>query len=484
MMAGSRLSFALTGVGLAAAVLLVDRPVGLGALVVAVLMAAVVSLAHSAPMGIDSKMSGLLAVALIAMSVVITSTWVLMFDFLFALMLASHVVAGGKAFEEVSRSFFVVFIKLKAGAHLILKPFVTRLRGVSEGRTAVYARGSLVALVLVVVFGALFLSADRAFLELAGDLLVPQVDGSMMPARALTFVGVSLLGAGLIASAGYIESRGRNGLPDNPEAESQPERGSRIEWLIPLITLNALFVSFVTVQLAVLFGGRAHVLETTGLTYAQYARQGFFQLVAVALLTLAVVAGAIKWSRVDNDRERRLLRFLLELLCGLTLVVLASALKRLSLYEEVFGLTRLRISVHATILWLAGIFTMVIIAGLRCRTSWLPRAAMYFTGCGLLAFSLASPDAQIARQNVDRFEATGQLDADYLATLSQDAWPVLAELPEDRFHCMLVDAFERDEGLSPLSWNLSRQRASDALDDLSVGLGECVTSFSAQPSGD
>ncbi|MDQ3954712.1 MAG: DUF4173 domain-containing protein [Actinomycetota bacterium] len=476
MLKDAPLSLALLGVGLAAAGLLVDRPVGAGVLGLALLVALVVSSTDSAPASRDSKVAGMLALALVGMCVVITSSWVLMIDFVFALMLASHAAAGGKTLEEVARSSFVLFIRLKAGALLIVRPLLGPLRRVTEGRATFYVRGSLAAIVLMCVFGGLFLSADRAFLELAGDILVPHVDRSLVPVRLVIFMAVSLLGAGLITSRLYDLNGAREAFA-NVDYSTQTNRATRTEWMIPLVSLDALFAAFVTVQLAVLFGGRDHVLQTTGLTYAEYARQGFFQLVAVALLTLAVVVGAVRWSKVDSDSERNLLRFLLGLLCVLTLVVLASALKRLSLYEEVFGLTRLRISVHATILWLAGIFLMVIAAGVSWRTSWVPRAAMYFTGCGLLAFSLANPDAQIARQNIDRFGSSSDLDVAYLATLSQDAWPELAALPEDQFDCMSIDPGGA-ESLSPLSWNLSRQRALEAIDEHANVEGSCPASLS------
>src|SRR6185295_1110897 len=73
-----------------------------------------------------------------------------------------------------------------------------------------------------------------------------------------------------------------------------PARPVRMaEWVVPIAVLDALFLSFVTIQLTVLFGGHRHVLDTAGLTYAEYARNGFGQLVVVTLLTLSVVAATV-----------------------------------------------------------------------------------------------------------------------------------------------------------------------------------------------
>src|ERR687893_606155 len=99
-----------------------------------------------------------------------------------------------------------------------------------------------------------------------------------------------------------------------------------------------------------------------------------------ASLTLAVIALA--------RRDSLALRVLLGLLCALTLVVLASALKRLGLYEEAYGFTRLRLLAHGGILWLGGLFMLVLAAGASRRAAWLPRATVALSALTLLGFPL------------------------------------------------------------------------------------------------
>ena len=98
----------------------------------------------------------------------------------------------------------------------------------------------------------------------------------------------------------------------------------------------------------------------------------------VAALTLAVVAAARRWARDDGQ----LLNVLIAALCLLTLVVLISALKRLALYEDMFGYTRLRLAAHAAILYLGALFVLVFVT--RGRATWLPRAAVATTGAAVL----------------------------------------------------------------------------------------------------
>jgi len=64
---------------------------------------------------------------------------------------------------------------------------------------------------------------------------------------------------------------------------------------------------------------------------------------------------------------------------------------------------------------------------MRLFSMGLPAAATAF----ILALNLLNPDALIVRENVARYQATGDLDASYLAMLSPDAARALAAaLPE------------------------------------------------------
>jgi hypothetical protein len=120
----------------------------------------------------------------------------------------------------------------------------------------------------------------------------------------------------------------------------------------------------------------------------------------------------------------------------LTLVVLASALKRLGLYEHAYGFTRLRFLVHAQLLWLGALFIALPAAGATRRTSWLPRATVALSAAAALLFAVSDPDRWIAERNADRYERTGHIDVAYLRGLSPDAAPVLDRLPKNLAECL------------------------------------------------
>lgn len=298
----------------------------------------------------------------------------------------------------------------------------------SRGRWATAVRTTAVALGLLVVFGTLFASADAAFADLLGRL-VPDVSIVDGPWRTFLFL-VGLVGALAAARTAAAPVRW-DGLAVGP---GKP-RG-RVEWALPLIVLDLLFAAFVTLQLTVLLGGYEKVREATGLDHAQYARQGFWQLLWATLLTLLVIALALRRAPRASARDRTLVRAVLGTLCVLTLVVVASALRRMDLYVDEYGLTRLRISVAAMELWLGVVFVLILAAGvLGARI--LPRAIAASAAAAVLAFGLISPDAVVAEQNVRRFEDRGAIDLDYLRDLSADAVPALDRLPEPQRSCAL-----------------------------------------------
>ena len=159
------------------------------------------------------------------------------------------------------------------------------------------------------------------------------------------------------------------------------------EWLVPVGAVVVLFGVFVAAQLTVMFGGHDYLRRTTGLTYAEYVHQGFGQLTFATVLTLGVVAAAARKAPVRPPRERLLLRAVLGLLCLLTLVVVASALYRMHVYEQAYGFTRLRLLVSVFEGWLGLVVLFVLAAGLRLRGPWVPRAALLSGAVSLLALA-------------------------------------------------------------------------------------------------
>ncbi|OEJ29331.1 hypothetical protein AS594_09305 [Streptomyces agglomeratus] len=405
--------------------------------------------------------------ALLAVPALRDAGWPTFLACVSALALGSLALHGSRTWAGILVGSLGIFGSVGSGTAWAWRGLRERAEG-SRGRWAPMVRTTLVAVVLLVVFGALFASADAAFADLLGGL-TPDVSVADGPWRTFLFA-LGLLGALAAARSAAAPMRW-----DRLEIRPGRARG-RAEWALPLIVLNLLFAAFIAVQLAVLFGGYDKVLSETGLTYAQYARQGFWQLLWATLLVLLVIALALRWAPRGAARDRTLVRAVLGTLCVLTLVVVASALRRMDLYVDAYGLTRLRISVAAVELWLGLVIVLIMAAG-ALGARWLPRAVAASAAAAVLAFGLVSPDGLVAEQNVERYRATGKLDVHYFQDLSADAVPALDRLPEPQRSCALVGIAERlDRGNEPwyaTSLGVARAREIIAERPLDVDESEC-----------
>ena len=106
------------------------------------------------------------------------------------------------------------------------------------------------------------------------------------------------------------------------------------------------------VQFRYLFGGAELVEVSPTLTYSEYARRGFFELVTVAALLLSIMLFLDWLAKLDTPRQTVIYRVLAGLLVALLFVVIVSALQRMRLYTLEYGLTELRLYTTAFMFWI------------------------------------------------------------------------------------------------------------------------------------
>jgi hypothetical protein len=419
---------AILGIATLAALTLIGRPVGLGVTVMLIAVYGVRPLDTRRLKGSDPCV--LLAAALAGVATLRAAAWVVWPAIVGSLAVASLAAAGGAGWRQVALGL-VRIAALPRGSLIVLRAMPR------QGRPALRAAG--IAVLLLAVFVPLFTTADAAFAHLL-DAVVPQESADRPVARAAVWLAIVALGGALLQAGAAEPVRG---------AHAARHQLARVEWTVPLTLLVTLFATFVALQLTTLYGGNDYVLKTSGLTYAEYARSGFVQLIVAAALTLGVIAATARWAA-----DERLRRILLGALCALTLVVLASAYTRLHLYEDAYGFTRLRLAADAAIVWLAALFVLVLAAGATRRTRWLPRGVVALSATGMLAFALSNPDGRIAAHNIERYERTGRIDTSVLRRLSPDAAPALERLRPRLLPVTCVPA----DGI--VAFNVGRARAA------------------------
>ena len=328
--------------------------------------------------------------------------------------------------------------------------------GVRAPRVATLARGLALGVPLLLLFGGLFAAADAVFANLLSSA-VPSLPHQWW-LDVLVVVVVAWASAGLLRD--LLATREHERVL-SPRAKA-PSVGAT-ELTVALGAVDVLFLLFVLVQVRYLFGGHGLVETRVGLTYAEYARHGFFELVVVAALVLPLVLGVD--GVVDGTRRQvRVVRGFTLALIALVGVVMVSALQRLWLYQQQFGLTELRVYATGVVLWLAVVFVWLSVTVLRGRRHLFATGAIVLGLGATLVLNVLDPDALIARTNVARPQA----DVTYLASLSDDALPtLLARLPQldPRLRRPLARGLlERTSAHeSRLSWNLSRSRAASLL---------------------
>jgi hypothetical protein len=347
------------------------------------------------------------------------------------------------------------------------------------GRAAPVLRGLVIAVPILLGFGLLLGSADAVFgRALDAALRLPDLDDVLARGVFVAIAAVLVAGPILLASGptGFLDPV-RDRVPGGPTTDGITQRPGGIEAVVVLVAVDVLFAIFAAVQVAYLFGG-ADTLAAVGMTYSDYARQGYFQLVGVVALAGLLLIGAHEIA----GRRRELLAAGAALLV-LTAVILASAAFRLRLYQEAYGWTELRFYVAASIAWLAVAVVLALSLLVANRMRWLAHGLAAAGVAITLAISALGPQAFVMDQNIARaLDPTlvppggrSGLDVDYGLSLGDDAIPALVaaidRLPVDVRERVLYELGLRrttmDSYVGPpdgwQSWNLARERAREAL---------------------
>jgi hypothetical protein len=279
-----------------------------------------------------------------------------------------------------------------------------------------FGLGALAAAPVLLVVTLLLASADPLFAQLVedtGSLLDGVLMGHLLFVGAATWISAGAL-HGSIVRVG-VRAPAVPGELRLPFASALPVLGG----------LVLLLGSWMALQLRALFGGAAYLAQTAGLTVAAYARSGFFELVVIAGIVLAVLLVADDVLERDAGPSRRRFRQVGQLLLALVAAVLASAVFRLGLYIEYHGLSADRLLALAILVWVAAVlawFGMTVLRGVRTRFA---PGVLVVSAVWLGLLNLASPERLVVAVNVARAERGRSFDVAYHARLSADAVPSL-----------------------------------------------------------
>jgi len=239
---------------------------------------------------------------------------------------------------------------------------------------------------------------------------------------------------------------------------SKEEVSSKVSWeVVTLLTitilLNVVYCIFTIIQFSYLYGGGNKVLPA-GFTYAEYARKGFFELVALTLINLIIVLSISKFADKRSKGQSVILNILLSFIVFFTLSMLYSASYKLSLYEASYGFTYLRLFVHVFMIFLLIANIMVFIGiwstKLKVMKSLILTALVIYTVANIINI-----DGFIGKKNFELYEKQGKGDVYYLTNLSYEGLPYLLKLQN------IVNENEKiviTERLNSMRYELEREK--------------------------
>ncbi len=366
---------------------------------------------------------------------------------------------------------------LQFAENLLFSPFVFIAKEIgwkdmlSEStRTCVkqVARGLLFAIPLICVFGGLFASADAAFEGIIRKSL--QIDSGQF------FQHASLVSMSMFCASGFFRCMSIGQISkylaqDDKEPQPKAIALGQVEVGVILALLNLLFLSFVLVQARYFFGGSSLVDVTTNLTYSEYARRGFFELVTVTVLVIPVLL-SLDWAMNKTSQAGLIvLRALKASQIVMLFVIMVSAVARMRLYQSEYGQTELRFYTTAFMGWIAVVCVVFCITVLRDKRKYFAVSSLLSGVVVLGVLHFLNPDDHIVRSNIAFMNQGHHFDVEYALTLSNDGIPALMEnlktLPpgsqqivRDRFSGQIAHAWQADWR----SFNLSRMQAYDAVE--------------------
>lgn len=293
------------------------------------------------------------------------------------------------------------------------------------------AIGILVSIPILVIVVSLLAQADDGFQYLVDNTIAKLLDISF-----IHYVWEFLLGIPVACYFyGYIYGNHHKRKTDLIKYESLNDRFVKLHAIPmpaifgPLVVLDLIYIIFFITLAGYLFSAFGGDLPAS-MTYAEYARKGFFELCAVSAINLAVIAFSYTGMKRKEGEYPRSLKILTAIMSVETVLLVATAMSKMLLYISSYGLTRLR--VYTFWFMIVILFAFVLILIWHIKPFNLGKYAVI--GCMVLFLALAfgNTDGQIAKYNINAYESgqIKELDIEMFTGLSDAAYPYVSSFAE------------------------------------------------------
>jgi hypothetical protein len=375
-----------------------------------------------------------------------------------------------QAIPESLRNFRVPFVWLI----LILRKRIDHRKVTTFTKVII---GLLISLPLLMVVITLLATADKIFAHLLWKLpaLIENLNIGEFMVRSILVLGVTIYLFSYLWGLLYPRNLEQSEHVDHADAEQRSM--SRLDPIIALTILSAVnlvYLVFTAIQFSYLFGAGSGMLPSD-MNVADYARKGFAELVWVTVINFSILLCVVHFMRKQDGLLGSVVKTMLSLLVGCTVIMLVSAYVRLSFYEEVFGYTYTRILVHSFMIFLGTLFLIALYKIWRDHMSlWKPYLLLALIAYVLINY--LNIDGIIARNNITRYAGTKKMDVDYLGELSFEVIPQLVRLNEQFPNLGVLKILQLKNRELEIkdpwnSFNLSKYRARKALNGIPTSPG-------------
>ena len=343
-------------------------------------------------------------------------------------------------------------------------------RGVDGDKLLVWKKvliGVVISIPVLAIVLRLLTSADTQFERMVGG--IPNWFNVVDAESFIRFIIILIFTAAIFCLLQVLFQKQIKVMKQEANLQ-QHQRLDSIITITVLILINIVYILFTLVQFKYFFSGTLQ----GDLTYAEYARKGFFELLFVTMINLSITIVVVTFSDRGIMGVKRFMQLMLTILVLSSGVMLSSAFLRLSLYEDAYGFTFTRVLVHSFMIFLVIIFIYTLVKiwveKLSLFHFYFITSLIYYT-----AIAVIDLDKIVVKENINRYEHTGKVDVHYLNNLSPTG--VLG----------LIDLFEKDKNIPDLqtillerqkvanieslpwqSYNIKREQAVDKLKKLQL----------------
>ncbi|MBE6932891.1 MAG: DUF4173 domain-containing protein [Ruminococcaceae bacterium] len=434
--------------------------------------------------------AALSAVAIATSLILITNGFLRFLAFTYAIIIYCYYVyaATGNSLKKGFSDFIAVdFLKALfvmpfcSFAHMFKAMFTGKAKRSGKMLIKVLA-GVALAVVPTLIVSAL-LSYDKGFSDLLEKIL--NLDGFDLLSHLFSFlfgIPVGMYLYGLYISSADGKCSGAMTAEKCQSAAEQMKFVPAITAVTAVMPLIFLYVVFFLSQWSYYMSGFTGVLPQS-FSYAEYAREGFFQLCTVSVINLLVLTAVIAFMRRGSRATRVLFKAIAITLSLFTLILIATAIAKLVMYIGSYGLTPKRVYAAWFMGLLAVIFLLIIVKQFAGK---LPVVAASIVAFAVLFAGLTLPntDGFIAKYNVDRYLAGSleTVDVDAMEDLGLAAVPQMVRLMDvleeqevkgplylDTTQCLhhIHRAYLREDA-SLFAWSIPYQQAKNAIEGLDM----------------